>query len=54
MFDNERCEHGIPWAMPCPTCIAAALARIQRERDLLTDDLPPMRPFVPAKDGDPD
>lgn len=52
MFDLERCQHNIPWTIPCPICIANALEEIKLNRDLLTDDLPPMKPYIPAEHGD--
>lgn len=32
LFDHQRCRHGTPYRMQCPTCIAEALGEAHPER----------------------
>ena len=48
MFDTMRCKHDVPYTIVCPQCVLLAMERIERDRDLLADDLPqPELPTVP-------
>ena len=53
-FEFERCSHGIPYTVPCPECVLQAMARITMDHDMLTDEVPPLKPEKPADEADPE